>query len=128
MKSITIRTLIAGLICCFLTATQAQMQVNNQISGRDGGGSVHYTNNLLPSEMRNESFKSGATRSEATLNARQVGPLSPSGNRAYIPPGQQPARAYNQTPDYSMGSIHNAPQGPHAPINPALTHSSYPNR
>src|SRR4051794_14035962 len=77
-------------------AAVAQYQVNRQVGPvySQSAGSVRYasvaarptgTSNLLPSEARNAYYKSGALPSEIRMNFAAVGPLAPSGVRAYIP-------------------------------------------
>src|SRR3954464_4905100 len=106
-------------------AAVAQYQVNRQVGPvySQGAGSVRYANvaarptvtsNLLPSEARNAYYKSGALPSEIRMNFAAVGPLAPSGVRAYIP---APTPATGRPSEGPTGNrIH--PAGGQ-PINPA---------
>jgi hypothetical protein len=96
---------------CVLAQWQVNPQVgrvNNRVGGELYGnmGSVRYASyqtTVLPSEARYATWRSGALPSEVAMQARAVGPLSPSGAIAYVPgpsPLQQatktaPAQLYN---------------------------------
>jgi hypothetical protein len=95
--------LAASLIAALAIAAIAlgQWQVNNQVgqvNRRVGGelygnntnmGTVRYAaytqTNVLPSEARYATWRSGALPSELAMNARAVGPLPPNGAISYIP-------------------------------------------
>src|SRR4051794_10421378 len=72
----------------------SQYRVNARVNNRVGGemygnmGSVKYQayqTNVLPSEARYATWKSGALPSEIAMNARAMGPLAPGGSIAYVP-------------------------------------------
>lgn len=105
----------------------AQYQVNRQIYGSAGpsSGSVRYapqylggsptaprTANLLPSEARNAYARSGALPSNIRMNYNAVGPLSPTGAIAYIPPS--PSYAYKGAPAGPQGNRMNPMVSPGA--------------
>jgi len=92
----------AVALCVLLAAVVAlaQWQVNTQVgqvNNRVGGelygnnniGSVRYSatpqQNLLPSEARYATWRSGALPSEIAMNAAAVGPLAPNGAISYVP-------------------------------------------
>jgi hypothetical protein len=79
---------------CLLCVAQYQVntQVNNRVNpelyGGNTGGSVRYMmpqSQLLPSEARYATWRSGALPSEVRMNALAQGPLAPSGSVAYVP-------------------------------------------
>src|SRR4051794_21035251 len=69
---------------------QVQTRVGGELYGNNPNmGSVHYAArsqpNLLPSEARYATWRSGALPSEIAMNAAAVGPLAPNGAISYIP-------------------------------------------
>ncbi|MGH7177326.1 MAG: hypothetical protein ACREJC_08105 [Tepidisphaeraceae bacterium] len=93
---------------CALLATAvslAQYQVNHQIYGSGGTprpqtvrylygpGQVAPTSGVLPSEYRNQYFKSGALPSEVRMGYAATGPMDPRGPTAYIPPSRSYTRS-----------------------------------
>jgi len=95
----------------------AQYQVNRQLNVGGGPPAVRYAsspyaqrvdqsaNAMLPSQQRYAVMRSGATPSEIRMNAHQVGPMSPSGARAYLPPS--PA-GYSGPRSVTSGNLVNA--------------------
>ena len=105
--SIISAALVALLLAaaCALAQWQVNPQVgrvNNRVGGEMYGnmGSVRYTpqTNLLPSEARYATWRSGALPSEIRMNARAVGPLAPSGSIAYVPGPSPLQQAYKMPP------------------------------
>jgi hypothetical protein len=94
------RALMLGAALLAPALLIAQWQVNTQVNrgGAPNTGSMRYglsapaqmpiqsANMMLPSQQRYATWQSGALPSEVRMQARAVGPLSPSGSIAYIPP------------------------------------------
>jgi hypothetical protein len=127
---------IAMMLVSLAVAALAQYQVNRQIggsvqpiyggSGSASGGSVRYgyvtpsvpgSSNLLPSEVRNAYYRSGALPSEIRMNYRSAGPMAPGGYAAYLPT-QSPVVI--RTGEAPQGNMVNAA----APRNAAVGSSS----
>src|SRR3954464_10940353 len=124
-------------------AAVAQYQVNRQVGPvySQGAGSVRYANvaarptvtsNLLPSEARNAYYKSGALPSEIRMNFAAVGPLAPSGVRAYIPAptpatGRPSAGPQGNRIDPTVGQSFNSGLAPSATVqSPAISAAQLP--
>lgn len=112
-------------------AVVAQFQVNTQVNQPlySGGslGSVQYsagyTSNMLPSEVRYHTWKSGALPSEIQANALAVGPLSSGGRADYIPVTRS-GWMVNSPPPYYTGSVRYSSPGAFN-VNPAISTGHY---
>ncbi|MBC8105172.1 MAG: hypothetical protein H7Z14_01165 [Anaerolineae bacterium] len=109
-----------------------QYAVNRQVgqpvyggSGGGGGGSVRYgyvapvaykTSTLLPSEVRNNYYRSGAMPSDIRMNYRAAGPLAAGGAAAYIPGGSPVVIRAGSAPQGNMVN----PMGPRPPAQAGL--------
>lgn len=84
-------------------------QVNNRVGGELNGnntiGTVRYSaqsqTNLLPSEARYATWRSGALPSEIAMNNNAVGPLAPNGAISYIP-RPSPVQTAMKTPQPAL--------------------------
>jgi hypothetical protein len=79
-----------GVLCVaqYQVNTQLNNRVNPELYGGGTGGSMRYAmpqSQLLPSEARNATWRSGALPSDIRMNQLSVGPLAPSGSIAYVP-------------------------------------------
>jgi hypothetical protein len=115
-------TLTVGVV-----ALHAQVQLNTQVYGTTGPStSVRYapqylggqptapsSARLMPSEVRNYYATSGSLPSDMRMGYARVGPLSPTGPVAYIPPPQySDARGVNT----SQGNLVDTSVQPVTPV------------
>jgi hypothetical protein len=143
LRSFKLAARVTVVVVALAFAALAQYQVNRQVGPMHSpsAGSVRYANvaarptvtsNLLPSEARNAYYKSGALPSEVRMNFAAVGPLAPSGVRAYIPPptpvtGRPSAGPQGNRIDPTVGQSFNSGLAPSATVqSPAISAAQLP--
>jgi hypothetical protein len=108
-------TLTGGAVC--LAQQQVDAQVDNRMNGElYGGGTgsgMRYAmpqSELLPSEVRNAAWCSGALPSDIRLNRLSIGPLAPWGSINYIPRQSPLQEAMRLPPPQLYNRAYNIPE------------------